>query len=137
MFSGGKPGETSDFAGWSGLHQLVGLVLRLRGVHVSTEALTEAAKATHPMVEGKLPSFLCIAGTYGGIIAESILGDDNDGGEGMDGGGVERPEPTGHNDRQEEQDDQDRSGATGMGNTSIRVKRGGRNLFMDGVDLDG
>ena len=138
--SGGKSGQTdnqvSDYSGWVGLHYIVGFVFRLRGVNIEDEALRQAAAATHPMVEGKLPTFLNVLGTYGGVLA-GIVGDENDETRRrMEDRDNELGPSAGHRDRPEKQDPEDRPQSVGVDDSISGVDGDSGNVQVDGRDLE-
>lgn len=136
--AGGESGreQASDLAGWTGLHYLVGFVLGLRGISVPNEALGQAAAATHPMVEGKLPTVLNIIGTYGGVLA-GMVGESDEGGIRMEN--KERNErierQPGRSDRSEEQDHSGGPKSTGMDNLVSGDHNGDGDVQLDGNNL--
>jgi len=132
--SGGEldAGEASGHrAGWIGLHDIIGIVLSFGGINVSRDALGQAAEATHHMVEGRLPDFLNIVGTYGSIIADLLLeGESNE-----DGQDNNRDGETGRVSEHGEEDDSDRSDSARMGDYISRSDSTSHDLQVDRGDL--
>lgn len=125
--NGGEDGSQASLSGWTGIHLIIGAFLTIRGFDVSSEALRQAAQATHPLVEGRLPNAVVVLGTYGGIIAELLDGDDDD--------GQGQVRETGHTDRPGEENDSDRSDTSGMGDFINRGDTDSGNVPVDGSDL--
>lgn len=133
--NGGEGGQaTSDYAGWLGLHYIVGFVFRLRGIDIKNEALGQAAKATHPLVNGKLPMFLNVLGTYGGVLAD-IVGEQDGRNEGMENRDIELGPDAGHRNRPEEQNSEDRPQSVGVVDTVTGSDGDSGDVQMDGADL--
>jgi len=124
-------GKASEHrAGWLGLHDIIGIVLSLGGINIPREALGQAAEATHHMVEGRLPDFLNIVGTYGSIIADLLEGDSNEDGRENNTNGE-----SGRDSEYREEDDSDRSDSSGVGDYIRRSDSTSDDLQMDGGDL--